>query len=89
MKKRLIKIFEANAAGLPDTKSIAVRIARVVETDETMGDKTVVRKKTYVGVPVNHARRLRKAYQSGGEAGMAAYLKQVEASTHHNNLMLR
>jgi hypothetical protein len=89
MKKSSVKIFRQEAAALVPIHHIAVRRELVKETDEVTGESEVILKKKYVGIAVNHARRLRKAYQQGGEAGMTAYLEKVERATQQNNIMLR
>lgn len=86
MNKRDVKVIRRNAAQLPTCYYIAtLRFPDTVTIPNTDGDFPKVEKimnSKPIAVRVNHARRLRHAFQENGHAGMSRYLDKVSKAVH-------
>ena len=86
MKKRDVKVIRKNAGAMPACYYLAtMRFPNTIDVPISGREGTIQQKvidSKPIAVRVNHARRLRHAYQRGGQAGMQAYLAKVSKAVH-------
>lgn len=79
MKKKKLKIFRQLVRNLPEIREGEADYFVLVGHERNEYDKLTGKKKYEMlkGIPVNHARRIKRAYQRGGGEEIGRYLDRV------------